>query len=107
GEEKQKEEEGALSSEPVLITPDSTKGLNGLSGATVKARVTVGATTQEVLVVPVAAVITAADGRPRVQVEVAPDKTRQVEVRTGLTADGNVEVTGDLKEGDRVVVNYA
>ncbi|MEV8635541.1 peptidoglycan-binding protein [Streptosporangium sp. NPDC051023] len=108
GEEKQKkEEEGTLSSEPVLITPDSMKGLNGLSGAAVKARVTVGATSQEVLVVPVAAVITAADGRPRVQVEVAPDQTKQVEVRTGLTADGNVEVTGDLKEGDRVVVNYA
>ncbi|MFI6817370.1 peptidoglycan-binding protein [Nonomuraea sp. NPDC050328] len=104
---QQQEEEGPLSSEPVLITPDSMKGLKGLSGATVTVRITVGATDKPVLVVPVAAVITAADGRPRVQVEVAPDQTKEVEVRTGLTADGKVEVTGDLEEGDRVVVNSA
>ncbi len=71
------------------------------------ARVTVGATKEPVLVVPVAAVVTAADGRARVQVEYATDRTREVEVRTGLTADGNVEVTGALKEGDRVVVSGA
>ncbi|WP_214417192.1 peptidoglycan-binding domain-containing protein [Sphaerisporangium fuscum] len=94
-------------SEPVLITPSSMKGLKSLSGTTVTARVTVGATDGEVLVVPVAAVITAADGRPRVQVEVAPDRTKEVEVRTGLTADGKVQVTGPLKAGDRVVVGDA
>ncbi|GAA3111712.1 hypothetical protein GCM10017600_66490 [Streptosporangium carneum] len=98
---------GAISSESVLITPVSMKGLKGLSGATVTARVTVGSTDEEVLVVPVAAVITAADGRPRVQVEVSTDRTREVEVRTGLTADGSVQVSGDLKEGDRVVTGNA
>lgn len=99
--------EGEQGSEPVIITPLSMKGLKGLSGSAVTVKVTVGATDEEVLVVPVAAVVTSADGRPRVQVEVAPDRTRDVEVRTGLTADGNVQVTGDLKEGDRVVVSGA
>ncbi|MFC4011946.1 peptidoglycan-binding protein [Nonomuraea purpurea] len=93
--------------QPVLLTPDTMKGLKGLAGNAVTVRVTVGATKDPVLVVPVAAVITAADGRPRVQVEYATDQTKEVEVRTGLTADGNVEVTGALKEGDRVVVSGA
>ncbi|MER7505181.1 peptidoglycan-binding protein [Nonomuraea pusilla] len=94
--------------QPVLLTPASMKGLK--AGTAVTARVTVGATEEPVLVVPVAAVVTAADGRARVQVEYAADRTREVEVRTGLTADGNVEVTGvtgALKEGDRVVVSGA
>ncbi|WP_182900500.1 peptidoglycan-binding protein [Microbispora sp. H10830] len=91
--------------QPVLLTPVSMKGLK--AGTAVTARVTVGATKEPVLVVPVAAVVTAADGRARVQVEYATDRTREVEVRTGLTADGNVEVTGALKEGDRVVVSGA
>ncbi|MEV0230596.1 peptidoglycan-binding protein [Nonomuraea sp. NPDC050786] len=98
-------EEPANGAQPVLLTPTTTKGLK--AGTAVTARVTVGATERPVLVVPVAAVITAADGKARVQVEYATDKTREVEVRTGLTADGNVEVNGALKEGDRVVVSGA
>ncbi|MGW4663328.1 peptidoglycan-binding protein [Streptosporangium sandarakinum] len=92
---------------PVTITPASMKGLKKLAGAAVTVRVTIGATDREVLVVPAAAVVTAADGRARVQVETAPDRTREVEVRTGLSADGAVEVTGDLKPGDMVVINSA
>ncbi|MER5419072.1 peptidoglycan-binding protein [Streptosporangium roseum] len=92
---------------PVMITPASMKGLRKLAGAPVTARVTIGATGKEVLVVPAAAVVTAADGRARVQVEITPDRTREVEVRTGLAADGAVEVTGDLKPGDLVVINSA
>ncbi|MFI6295902.1 peptidoglycan-binding protein [Nonomuraea sp. NPDC050790] len=91
----------------VLVTPRSMAGLKGLAGAGVTVRVTVGATREKVLSVPVAAVVTAADGRPRVQVEVGADRTKDVEVRTGLTAGGHVEVTGALKEGDRVVVGGA
>ncbi|MET8862322.1 peptidoglycan-binding protein [Nonomuraea sp. NPDC004580] len=91
--------EGAV---PILLTPATSKALK--AGTAVTARVTVGATEEPVLVVPVAAVITSADGKARVRVEHAPDETNDVEVRTGLTADGNVEVTGALKEGDRVVV---
>ncbi|MGV9777576.1 peptidoglycan-binding protein [Streptosporangium sp. NPDC003464] len=92
---------------PVMITPASMKGLRKLAGAPVTVRVTIGATGKEVLVVPAAAVVTAADGRARVQVETAPDRTKEVEVRTGLAADGAVEVTGDLRPGDLVVVNDA
>ncbi|TMR98687.1 peptidoglycan-binding protein [Nonomuraea basaltis] len=98
-------EADADGAQPILLTPGSAKGLR--AGDAVTARVTVGATKEPVLVVPVAAVITGADGRARVQVEYAPDKTKDVEVRTGLTADGSVEVTGALKEGDRVVVGGA
>ncbi|MEV0620427.1 peptidoglycan-binding protein [Nonomuraea sp. NPDC050404] len=98
-------EEVADGSQPVLLTPSSGKGLR--PGVAVTARVTVGATKHPVLVVPVVAVITSADGKARVRVEYATDRTRDVEVRTGLTADGNVEVSGDLKEGDRVVVSNA
>ncbi|MEU7899008.1 peptidoglycan-binding protein [Nonomuraea sp. NPDC049152] len=107
GEAKAGENTEAMSSEPVLISPLSEKGLKGQSGTNVTTKVTVGATDTEVLVVPVAAVITSADGKARVRVEVSPDQTKDVEVRTGLTADGKVEVTGELKEGDRVVVNSA
>ncbi|TDD18867.1 peptidoglycan-binding protein [Nonomuraea diastatica] len=96
-------EEPADGAVPILLTPAKSKGLK--AGTAVTARVTVGATEEPVLVVPVAAVITSADGRARVRVEYAPDRTKDVEVRTGLTADGNVEVTGALKEGDRVVVS--
>ncbi|MEU4545361.1 peptidoglycan-binding protein [Nonomuraea dietziae] len=106
-EAKPAEGEEGMSSEPVLISPVSEKGLKGLAGTAVTAKVTVGATDTEVLVVPVAAVITSADGKARVRVEISPDRTKDVEVRTGLTADGKVEVTGDLKEGDRVVVSGA
>ncbi|WP_052422401.1 peptidoglycan-binding protein [Nonomuraea candida] len=98
-------EEPAAGAQPVLLTPASTKGLK--AGTSVTARVTLGATEKPVLVVPVAAVVTTADGKARVQVEYATDKTKEVEVRTGLTADGNVEVTGALQEGDRVVVGSA
>ncbi|MGJ6966743.1 peptidoglycan-binding protein [Streptosporangium sp. G11] len=92
---------------PVMITPVSMKGLGKLAGAPVTVRVTIGATGEEVLVVPAAAVVTAADGKARVQVETASDRTREVVVRTGLAADGAVEVTGDLKPGDLVVINSA
>ncbi|GAA3198426.1 peptidoglycan-binding protein [Nonomuraea roseoviolacea] len=94
-------------SQPIVVTPGTSKGLRSLAGAAVTARVTVGATDDPVLVVPVAAVVTSADGKARVRVEYAADRTKDVEVRTGLTADGNVEVTGGLKEGDRVVVGVA
>ncbi|MEV0626187.1 peptidoglycan-binding protein [Nonomuraea wenchangensis] len=96
-------EEPPEGSQAVLLSPTGRAGLR--AGVAVTVRVTVGATEDPVLVVPVAAVITSADGRARVRVEYATDRTRDVEVRTGLTADGNVEVGGALKEGDRVVVS--
>ncbi|MEV0381609.1 peptidoglycan-binding protein [Nonomuraea sp. NPDC050643] len=92
---------------PVTISPASMRGLRKLAGTPVTVRVTIGATGGDVLAVPAAAVVTAADGKARVQVEIAPDRTKEVEVRTGLSADGAVEVTGDLRPGDQVVINSA
>ncbi|WP_214323747.1 peptidoglycan-binding protein [Nonomuraea sediminis] len=96
---------------PILLTPDTAKGLKALVGSSLTVRISVGSTEGEVLSVPVAAVVTSADGRPRVRLALDGDRTREVEVRTGLTADGNVEITpvqaGAVKEGDRVVVSDA
>lgn len=96
---------------PILLTPDTAKGLKALVGSSLTVRISVGSTQGQVLSVPVAAVVTSADGRPRVRVALDGDRTREVEVRTGLTADGNVEITpvqaGTVKEGDRVVVSDA
>ncbi|MEV8630055.1 peptidoglycan-binding protein [Streptosporangium sp. NPDC051023] len=104
-------ETGAI---PVLLTPATGKDLRRMVDTPFTVKITVGATGGTVLTVPVAAVITSADGRPRVRVA-PPDNgpgagtPREVEVRTGLTADGAVEVEpirpGTLKEGDRVVVS--
>ncbi|GGK67921.1 hypothetical protein Ppa06_28960 [Planomonospora parontospora subsp. parontospora] len=102
---------GRFGSVPVLLTPTAAKGLRELVGTTVTVKISVGSTESAVLTVPVAAVVTSADGRPRVQVELPGDRTRDVAVTTGLAADGNVQVTpveqGALEEGDRVVVGGA
>ncbi|MDF5751619.1 peptidoglycan-binding protein [Spongiactinospora sp. TRM90649] len=101
------EEAPVAGSVPVRVTPTKAKGLAALAGTAVTVRITIGKTEGEVLAVPVSAIVTAADGKARVQVEYATDRTRMVEVRTGLTADGLVQVDGDLKEGDRVVISDA
>jgi peptidoglycan hydrolase-like protein with peptidoglycan-binding domain len=92
---------------PVLITPEDQKTLSDQADATVKVSITVGSTKDPVLVVPVAAVTTGADGQARVRVERPGGRTENVPVRMGLTALGYVQVDpsgGGLAEGDRVVV---
>ena len=67
----------------------------------------VSSTGGEVLAVPLAAVSAGADGSSRVEVEIGDGTTTLVEVSTGLSAEGYVEVRpvgGDLEPGDRVVV---
>jgi hypothetical protein len=68
----------------------------------------VQATTGEVLAVPLAALFATADGGARLEIETSPaEPTRLVAVKTGLAADGYVEVSaldGELAEGDRVVI---
>ncbi|MCC6435677.1 MAG: peptidoglycan-binding protein [Acidimicrobiales bacterium] len=77
-------------------------------GINVKLTAAVQATEGEVLAVPLAALFATADGSAQVEVEDAPDQPpRGGTVRTGLSADGFVEVgalEGDLEAGDRVVV---
>jgi hypothetical protein len=79
-----------------------------LNGSSVKLTIPISSTGKEVLAVPVAAVSIAADGTSRVEVEDDPNKpTRFVTVRTGLAAEGFVEVTpvnGKLEVGTQVVV---
>lgn len=89
----------------VWITPNSDEGLKGLLGSALTTRISVGSTSGEVLTVPVAALVTSADGSPYVKVETQPDQVRKVEVKTGLTAGGFVQViSSELKVGDKVVV---
>lgn len=95
----------AKAGEDFVVTPESSTGLKRILETNVTVRIAVGATSGEVLTVPVAAIVTGADGTPRVNVETSADQVRAVKVRTGLTASGTVEVSApDLKEGDRVVV---
>ena len=73
-----------------------------------KLTVPIRSTGKAVLAVPVAAVSVAADGSSRVEVEDgAAGPTRFVRVRTGLAAEGYVEVVptdGKLAAGAQVVV---
>lgn len=79
-----------------------------LSGALARVVVPVSRTDGNVLVVPVSALSAGPDGTARVEVEQSDGTIRLVEVRTGLTAGGEVEVVprtqGELNGGDRVVV---
>lgn len=87
----------------VTVAVDDQKAFDGLDNASVK----VSFTTQErenVLTVPVAALLALAEGGYGVQV-VESAGTRMLAVETGLFADGRVEVSGDgLTEGMTVGV---
>jgi len=96
---------GGVPSYPAVVEadlPDSWSGLN------VRATFTAASTDRDVLVVPSAAVSSAADGQTRVQVERADGSIDTVPVTTGLSADGFIEVTAtqanQLTKGDRVVI---
>ncbi|MEZ5235608.1 MAG: peptidoglycan-binding protein [Acidimicrobiales bacterium] len=90
----------------MVVEPDTFDG--ALLGVNVKLTVPIQSTAGEVLAVPLAAVFATADGSAKVEVEEEPDQpTRLVAVRTGLSADGYVEIAsldGPLAVGDRVVV---
>jgi len=92
--------------EATLSQPPTPSELDVLQGASLKLTVPVTSTDGEVLVVPAAALTSDASGTPRVEVE-HKGTTRPVEVRTGLSAHGFVEIQGpptDIGEGDRVVI---
>ncbi|MBB4959410.1 efflux RND transporter periplasmic adaptor subunit [Micromonospora polyrhachis] len=93
---------------PIRLIPSMGAKLAPLAGQSVRVTIKVGGTGDDVLVVPVAAVFTAADGQAHVTVDSGGGITRDVPVEAGLTADGDVEVTpvgGGLEVGDRVVVS--
>ena len=82
--------------------------LAAYAGQSAKIEVEVGSSGGDVLVVPVAAVSTKADGKARVRVQAADGSVRDVPIVLGLTALGLVGVEpadgGVLVAGDRVVV---
>jgi hypothetical protein len=93
----------------VSLAPNAKRDqLVTLAGRNVKVVIPVESTSGKVLAVPVAALTAGAGGQSRVEVPTGTDdRTRLVEVRTGLAAGGFVEVAakeGDLHEGDEVVV---
>ncbi|MFE2546727.1 peptidoglycan-binding protein [Actinacidiphila glaucinigra] len=91
---------------PLVISVPDPGALRRDAGGGAKVTIQVGASKGAVLVVPVAAVRTRADGKARVRVE-RDGEVVDVPVTVGLSAAGQVEVNavgGSLDEGDQVVV---
>lgn len=63
-----------------------------------------GVTERDVLSVPVSALVTTGSGRYAVDVVRRDGTTDRVTVTPGFVADGRIAVTGEVVEGDRVVV---
>lgn len=91
---------------PVTISPEKPLSPSWL-GASVRIAVTLGQSKDAVLIVPLSAIVTGPDGITTLTVANA-DLRRQVRVKTGLVAGGEVQVTalsGDqLTAGEIVVV---
>jgi peptidoglycan hydrolase-like protein with peptidoglycan-binding domain len=87
----------------VLAALDDPSAGGGLDQAPVTVRV-VTSVAQGVLAVPVDALLVLADGSYVVERVGADGTTSQVPVESGAFADGWVEVSGELAEGDDVVV---
>jgi hypothetical protein len=97
---------GASAPVPLRISLSSTGQLSRNAGGAVVVTIKVNSSDGAVLVVPVAAIRTSADGAARVQV-MRGKKAVNVSVEVGLSADGLVEFTpagGAVRAGDHVVV---
>ncbi|MEU3649847.1 peptidoglycan-binding domain-containing protein [Lentzea sp. NPDC034063] len=93
---------------PLRLSAADQAALAAFAGTAVKVTLEVGTTGGDVLTVPVAAVVTAADGSAHVRVEEPNGTLRDVPVALGLTALGSVQVSPEgapLEAGDRVVVS--
>lgn len=98
----------------VVVVPDDASLIRDFIGASVRISVTVSATADEVLAVPVAAISVGPDGTSRIEVErerargTREGVTEVVEVSVGLAAQGYAEITPlggvTVEAGDRVVV---
>lgn len=87
----------------VTVTLDDPSQAGSLDSAPVSVRLTTSAATG-VLAVPVDALLALAEGGYAVERKTPSGGTELVAVETGAFADGWVEVTGDIAEGDDVVV---
>ncbi|MER5204998.1 peptidoglycan-binding protein [Streptomyces sp. NPDC002825] len=91
-----------------LFTVDPSRELpSGLAGQEVRLTIEAASTDGKALVVPVTAVSAGVDGKTVVTTVDGTGRQERIEVRTGTTGDGYVEVVpltaGALKEGDEVV----
>jgi hypothetical protein len=87
----------------VIVTLSDPSQAGTLDQAPVTVRVVTSAA-QGVLAVPVDALLALAEGGYAVEVVASGGASQLVPVETGAFADGWVQVTGDLAEGDEVVV---
>ncbi len=87
----------------VTIELDDPSAAEGLDEAPVDIEV-VSEEATDVLVVPVNALLSLAEGGYAVELIDDADNTRFVRVEIGKFADGIVAVSGDINEGDRVLV---
>lgn len=97
----QADENSAPTIEVIVALDDPAAG-GSLSEAPVSVELT-AATATGVLAVPVGALLALSEGGYAVEV-VRDGRNELVGVETGAFADGYVEVTGDIEEGDTVVV---
>lgn len=98
----------------IVVTAENTAQIRDFIFSAVRISVTVSATDDEVLAVPVAAISVGPDGTSRVEVErerargTREGVTEVVEVSVGLAAQGYAEITPlggtSIEAGDRVVV---
>lgn len=87
-----------------LVDP-TPEQVQSLQGQNVRIAIPIGATAGEVLAVPAAALTAGAGGESRVEVVVPGEQdTKLVAVTTGLAAEGFVEISGEIAEGEQVVV---
>ena len=87
----------------VTIRLDDTSAASGLDEAPVDVEV-VSEEASDVLVVPVNALLALAEGGYAVELVDQAGSSRFVKIEIGKFADGLVAVTGDVSEGDRVLV---
>ena len=87
----------------VTIRLDDAGAANGLDEAPVDIEV-ISEEASDVLVVPVNALLALAEGGYAIEIEETSGSSRFVKVEIGKFADGVVAVTGDVSEGDRVLV---
>ncbi len=98
----------------VVVLAENATQIRDFMFSSVRISVTVSATDDEVLAVPVAAISVGPDGTSRVEVEVERARgtregvTEVIEVTVGLAAQGYAEITplggASIEAGDRVVV---
>ena len=76
-----------------------------LAGQNVRVTVVAASSGTPVLVVPISAITQGADAKAFVRVRRSDGKVDEVDVQIGVAAAGFVAITGDVREGEQVVVS--